>query len=280
MTEPRAKPEMSSLFMDFARYFEMSLALTDKQKSDVFKIRYNVYCEEFGYEDPERFKNHLETDSFDDSSIHCLVTHRASGMPAGCVRLVLMDEDRGMPLEEHCQDSLDTHFFDAMSEHRSQMAEISRLAVDGQFRRRRGEKETRFGNTETLHFEAREKRTFSLLAVSLFLASAAVADLMRRPNCFAIMEPFLPTILRRTGVTVQRVGSDFAFNGVRAPYYLNIDDAIRAAPDELRLCFEVVRAQFAETLKPSDAKVASRKAKYGLRRSHMLHIPNGSLPSL
>ena len=264
MSKSSVNPEMSSLFMDFAKYFELSLALSEDLKRDVYKVRYNVYCEEFGYEDAERFKDQLETDAFDAQSIHCLVTHRSSGTPAGCVRLVTVDKGQAMPFQSHCGDGLDTDFFQARAERVSSMAEISRLAVDGQFRRRRGEQESRFGNTDSLHFAAREKRTFSLLAVSLFLASAAVADLLRRPNCFAIMEPFLPAILRRTGVTVSRVGEDFDYNGIRAPYYLNIDEAIRSAPSELRLCFEVVRAQFASELTPGDAKQASMPAKSNL----------------
>jgi hypothetical protein len=116
-----------------------------------------------------------------------------------------------------------------------------------------------------LHFAAREKRTFSLIAVSLFLAAAAAADLMRRKDCFAIMEPFLPTILRRIGVTVERVGEDFEYKGVRAPYYLNIDEAIRSGPAELRLCYDVVRSQFAEILLPEGVrKVSKLRPAFGL----------------
>lgn len=250
MIKPIVNPEVSSLFMEFAQFFELSLALTPEQKADVYRVRYNVYCEEFGYEDPKAFLDEMEKDGFDEQSIHCLVTHKASGVPAGCVRLVTVEQNTRMPMEDHCDGSLDREFFNAFEHRREGMAEISRLAVDGQFRRRRGEKATRFGNTDTLHFAAREKRTFSLIAVSLFLAASAAADLMRRKDCFAIMEPFLPVILRRTGVTVERVGGDFDYKGVRAPYYLNIDEAIRSAPDELRLCYDVVRAQFAQTLQP------------------------------
>jgi N-acyl amino acid synthase of PEP-CTERM/exosortase system len=245
------KPEMSSLFMDFARYFDLSIATTEAQRADVYHVRYNVYCEEFGYEDAETFKDRMERDSFDAHSIHCLVVHRASKTPAGCVRLVTPGPGELMPMEEHCRDTLDRDFFDPFAARRCEIAEISRLAVDGRFRRRAGEKATRFGNTDTLHFAAREQRTFSLIAVSLFLAASAVADLMQRKDCFAIMEPFLPAILRRTGLFVKRVGGDFEYKGTRAPYYLQIDEAVRAAPDELRLCFEVVRAAFAEAMTPA-----------------------------
>lgn len=253
--------------MDFAEYFELSLALSPEAKKDVYAIRYNVYCEEFGYEDSQAFKDGMETDVFDDHSVHCLVKHKPSGKPAGCVRLVTVDDDRSMPMEEHCKDSLDPDFFKDFSNRRQYMSEISRLAVDGQFRKRRGEQETRFGNTETLHFDAREKRTFSLIAVSLFLAAAAVADLLKRKDTFSIMEPFLPSILRRTGIVVKRVGGDFEFKGVRAPYYLNVDEAVRNCPDELRLCYEVVRSQFAATLDPEGERQASRTLPRDFGRS-------------
>lgn len=274
MSEPIVNPEMSSLFMDFAQFFELSLALTDEQKADVYRVRYSVYCEEFGYEDPKAFLDEMETDAFDDQSIHCLVTHKSTGLPAGCVRLVTVEDSTRMPMEDHCEGSLDTEFFNHFESRRGSMAEISRLAVEGQFRRRRGEKATRFGDTDSLHFAAREKRTFSLIAVSLFLAASAAADLMRRKDCFAIMEPFLPTILRRTGVTVKRVGEDFDYKGVRAPYYLNIDEAIRNAPDELRLCYEVVRSQFAEILVPEgDRKVSRVRPASGLTGLDSIGLP-------
>jgi N-acyl amino acid synthase of PEP-CTERM/exosortase system len=272
--KPVINPEMSSLFMDFARYFELSLALSDEQKADVYRVRYSVYCEEFGYEDPEAFLDRMESDAFDGQSIQCLVKHKASGTPAGCVRLVMVDANSRMPMEDHCADAIDHDFFGQLAGRRGSMAEISRLAVDGQFRRRHGESATRFGNTDSLHFAAREQRTFSLIAVSLFLAAAAVADLERRPDCFAIMEPFLPVILRRTGVVVKRVGEDFDYKGVRAPYYLNINEAIKGAPDELRLCFEVVRAQLAEELFPG-GKQASAAMKSASAQNGGLFLPGG-----
>lgn len=264
MENNAASADKSSLFMDFARYFDLSLALTEAQRALVYQVRYRVYCEEFGYEPVETFANHQEIDEFDDQSVHCLVTHRDSGRPAGCVRLVMMNSDGPMPMEQHSGGSVDQGFMRRFADQRQTLCEISRLAVDSDFRRRRGERETRFGTKETLQFHTREKRTFPLIAVSLFLASAAVAELMHRKHCFAIMEPFLPAILLRTGVGFQRVGEDFEFRGTRAPYYANLDDLVRDAPDELRLCYEVVKAQFAEVLLPAmEARKAARVAAMG-----------------
>jgi N-acyl amino acid synthase of PEP-CTERM/exosortase system len=270
MQQTIAKPGISSLFTEFARYFELSLALTEAQKEDVYRVRYSVYCEEFGYEKAEAFRNGMETDAFDAQSVHCLVRHIETGLPAGCVRLVSVADDQHLPMEDHCGDALDRAFFDGFANRRDSMSEISRLAVDSHFRRRRGENLSRFGNPETLQFAAREKRTFPLIAVGLFLAAAAVSDIQRRPNLFAIMEPFLPAILRRTGVVVQRVGEDFDFKGLRAPYYLNFDEAERVAQDELRRCYEVVREQFASVLVPAGQRAVSRLGQADLGVSRLL----------
>ncbi|MFT7288046.1 MAG: N-acyl amino acid synthase of PEP-CTERM/exosortase system [Halieaceae bacterium] len=279
-----SNPEMSTLFMDFAQYFELQLALTEEQKSQVYHVRYRVYCEEFGYEPAEHFQNHMEIDAYDEHSIHCLVMHRSTGRPAGTVRVVSMDsEDSALPLEDHCRDSLDPMYLAKKSHMQAQMCELSRLAVDSDFRRRHGEKETRFGNTQTLHFAAREQRTFSLIAISLFLSGFAVADIMRRHEVFAIMEPFLPAILRRTGINVTRVGEDFEFNGLRAPYYQNVDDIIRGVPDELRLCYEMVRSQFAAELLPDRNRKVSRVipgAQGDSRKQHDVQKQGFTLPWL
>ncbi|NND66678.1 MAG: GNAT family N-acetyltransferase, partial [Halioglobus sp.] len=97
----------SSLVEDFQRYFNLELASDPATLADVFRIRYRVYCEEFEYEDAAHFPDGLETDEFDSISRHTLVSHTATGMPAGCARLVLVDEDTLMPMEQHCGDAID-----------------------------------------------------------------------------------------------------------------------------------------------------------------------------
>lgn len=261
MSSPKIRAEASSLFMDFAQYFELSMALTEAERAAVYHVRYRVYCEEFGYEPIESFLNGQETDEFDEKSIHCLVTHKETGRPAGCVRLVLVNDNDRLPMELHSGNAIDNSFMRRFAQKRGAICEISRLAVDGDFRRRRGEKATQFGAHDAFLFNEEEQRTFPLIAVALFLASAAAADVLSRRHVFAIMEPFLPKILRRTGVEFQRIGEDFQFRGVRAPYYASLDDLVRNAPDELRLCYDVVKEQFAQELQPSlPGRKVSRKA--------------------
>jgi len=219
---------------NFLRYFDVAFAGTQQRKSEVYRIRYNVYCEEFGYEPAEAFPDHEEKDEFDQFSLHALVTHKSSGLPAGCVRLVSPtgpDSFDLLPFEKNCSESLDKAYIESLRIDRGTMCEISRLAVDGTFRRRSGERVTRYGEVEGLDCTQQERRTFSVIAVACFLAATAMTDISRRTNVFAMMEPFLPRLLQRSGIEFHRSGEDIDYHGLRAPYFITTQSAV----DNMRL---------------------------------------------
>jgi N-acyl amino acid synthase of PEP-CTERM/exosortase system len=217
----------------FLTYFDVALAETRSQLDDVGRIRYRVYCEEFGYEPKENFPEGMEKDQFDATALHCLVTHKATNTPAGCVRVVKAPENDPLPFEKYCLDSLDNGFFDQNPMPRETMCEVSRLAVDGMFRRRSGEQATRFGGVHISELSQREKRTFPLIAVSCFLAANIMADTAGRTNLFAMMEPFLPRLLKRSGIHFTKVGQDIDYHGLRAPYFVTTPEVRDGVVSEL-----------------------------------------------
>lgn len=234
---------MKSLSDGFMRYFSMEMANDQAQKDQIFWIRYRVYCEEFNYEPAERFPNGLEVDEYDQISRHCLIKHRLSGAPAGCVRLVPALEGRelSLPLEKYCGASIDADLVNALSLERGTVCEISRLAVDRTFRRRDGEFVSRFGEIEGCVFSWQERRTFSMIAVALFLASVVMTEREKRTNVFAMMEPFLPRMMDKAGIKFKRVGKDIDFHGIRAPYFITTQSAIANLPVEYRDLYQWVR---------------------------------------
>ncbi len=235
-----------TLIENFQKYFRVEYASTTDQRNAAYHIRYRVYCEEFGYEPKAIFPDQLEHDEYDDGAFHCLITHR-SGMPAGCVRLVpATDEPGSLPFERYCGESIDQDMIDSLGLDRSSMCEISRLAVDGAFRRRSGEALTRFGEIEAMDCSQREKRTFSLIAVAGFLAATALTDITKRTNVFAMMEPFLPRLLKRSGIFFQRVGKDVDYHGIRAPYFIRTQEAVESMRPDLSGLYNVIRAQIKE----------------------------------
>jgi len=241
--------EQQSVAETFNKFFDVSVASTQAQKNSVFSIRYRVYCDEFGYESVEEFPDEIEFDEFDPQSTHCLITHKPTGKAAGCVRMVptYSTEVRDpLPFEKYCADSLDRDFLNQISPSRDTMCEISRLAVDGNFRKRAGEKKNRCGITEEFQSTEEERRTFPLIAISAFLASTALTNLASRTSVFMMTEPFLPKLLSRSGIVVQRAGKDVDYHGVRAPYFITSNEAAKGLRGDLRELYHLIFESFSE----------------------------------
>ncbi|MBF0266645.1 MAG: PEP-CTERM/exosortase system-associated acyltransferase, partial [Gammaproteobacteria bacterium] len=194
----------TALTKQFQDFFQVELASTQEKLKQVYSVRYRVYCEEFGYEDTALFPTEMETDEFDNYSTHCLIIHKATQRPAACVRLVpaiVKGEDKFLPLEKCCDQALYKDKIKEMKIDRNKACEISRLAVDGVFRRRSGESLTRFGDIDiNINFSDAEQRTFPIIAVAAFLSAKALTALTGKTNMFAMMEPFLPRLLKRSGL--------------------------------------------------------------------------------
>lgn len=101
---------------------------TELQK--VFRLRYKVYCREWGFEKPENNPGGLETDEYDKNEVH-FYAKNTKGKGVGTVRLIL-ESPEGFPIDKHCTINAEEHRIS-----RSSLAEISRLAIRRDCRRRR-----------------------------------------------------------------------------------------------------------------------------------------------
>ena len=240
------KESPPSLIEDFERYFRIELVTTEDQLLQAYAVRYRVYCEEFNYEATDLFPDKMESDEFDKQSLHCLIVHKATERAAGCVRLVPADEryENGLlPLEKFCKNSLDRDEISRLNIDRGAVCEISRLAVDAAFRRRPGETATRFGGIDSVDCTRQEQRTFSLIALSAFLAGGALTSITNHTNVFAMMEPFLPRLLKRTGIEFKKVGSDMDYHGIRAPYFVTFQSAKNNIQPDIKNMYDWVYKQ-------------------------------------
>ncbi len=233
-----------SLVEDFQRYFTIERAATPAQLESVYRVRYRVYCEEFHYEPVEACPDQLEIDEFDAHATHSLVVHKASGMPAGCARLVRADEQRLMPMEKYCAAAIDQDIIRSFDGRRDTLCEFSRLGVDGAFRRRPGERESRFGEISALEFSTREQRTFPLVAMATILSALALSEVIGRPYCFAMMEPFLPRLLRRSGLMPRPAGDLIEYHGSRSPFYWETREGVSTLEDEFKEFYDAILADF------------------------------------
>jgi N-acyl amino acid synthase of PEP-CTERM/exosortase system len=69
----------------YGKYFSVVLADTPMLMEEVYRLRYQVYCNEQGFERPDDHASGLETDGYDHHSVHAALIHRDTGQVCGCV---------------------------------------------------------------------------------------------------------------------------------------------------------------------------------------------------
>ncbi|MEQ8659216.1 MAG: PEP-CTERM/exosortase system-associated acyltransferase [Gammaproteobacteria bacterium] len=230
---------------DFLRYFAVVPADSEALRREAYRIRFQVYAEELGWEDRSRFPDGCEIDEHDADAVACLLRHRPSSQFAGCVRLVMRsaDPDAAFPFEQamaHGGHPLVTA--DLASDWRAHCGEISRIAVVSQFRRRRNERERPDTDLEDNGTAHPERRVFPHIAMGLYLGAAALGLRRGLDSVFAIMEPKLARRLRLYGIEFETAGEPFEHRGTRVPYRLRRDTFLGGITPPIRGLLDVIEA--------------------------------------
>jgi N-acyl amino acid synthase of PEP-CTERM/exosortase system len=218
------------LIAPFQNYFQILIADTPELMEQVHRVRYEVFCQEFHFEQEENCPGGLERDEYDDQAIHFLIMHRNSALPAGCVRLIqtrTTDPDAPLPIERYCAASLAPGEGHPSRMLRNSLCEISRLAVSGHFRKRRGESESPLGTSEGIPMDNEiEYRIFPLLSFTLFLAVLSMSIFTQQRDSLAMMEPWLARHLQLMGFSFRQIGELTDYHGARAAFHYTLDQAL------------------------------------------------------
>ena len=205
----------------------------DDRLRTVYRLRYKVYCEEWGFERPEDYPDGLETDIFDKQSVHFLVENGTRRL-VGTIRLILSSPE-GFPLEKYCE--LDININELP---RESLAEISRLAISKEFRRRAedrfiyGPEEERrnIGSLNNSHGKFRrrsgdgdktekpfhERRMKHEAVASLYKAVYLESKRRQITHWYAVMTKGLYILLSRLGIDFHAIGEPVDYHGIRTPY--------------------------------------------------------------
>lgn len=248
----------SSLSGHFASYFRIILADKPELLEQSYRVRYDVYCREFHYEHEDQHHDRLEYDSYDAYSLHCLILHKASNTPAGCVRLIKLPRDNlslQLPVEAFCASSLYQYAVHPAQLPRSSLCEISRLAVHTSFRRRLGETESPLGagysalNAATLELE---RRTFPMISIALIAAATALMVLSERYYLFVMVEKWLTRLLKRLGLEFVQIGEFIDYHGPRAAHYLTAEQMLQGMKGDLKEIYAFVYESLAAEIAKAD----------------------------
>ncbi len=225
----------------FLKEFSFSLALDQKSKERVYRLRHKVYCEELEYE-PSNEIDKMESDCFDSFSLHCLIEHRQSGLEAGGIRIIAPTaENQGVSLP------FETRFSNLFLEEKSSLyglereniCEISRTAIPGIFRIPKYTAD-RAGHL----FTAEQIKLFPFIRLGLFVSVVAMAEFKERMHGYAAMEHAMPRMLKNAGFNFYKISRDIDFNGKRAVYYNNRSETIAALPESILPIYNHLRNAF------------------------------------
>jgi len=209
------------------RFQFRKIAHDDPFINEVYRLRYKVYCDEWGFEKPEDHPGGLEIDDYDRHSLHMGAFCRDSGRLIGTIRLILNSE-LGFPIEKHC-----TFTTDLSSLNRDTIAEISRLAVSKEFRKRAVDgliyndghmaPEQR---AVTRDVEEKRKHEFHII-MGLYLCMYLESRHMGLTHWFAVMAKGLRILLKRMKIRFSPIGPEVDYHGLRVPYLGAIDDIVK-----------------------------------------------------
>jgi len=207
------------LISHYREFFYVVRATTPELLEQAFKLRYEVYVKDCGYQFHNPYEtDEIEKDHYDERSEHCLLFHKPTNQPMGYVRLI--------PYKAYCEDRLPIENFgirfsqqivEQLRTH--QIGEISRLSIHHSFRRRLGDKIYQFENND----DSTESRfRVNYLPACLILACAALMTENNLKYSVALMEKRLAILIKRYGVPHKKIAHDIELNGIRAPYIMNL----------------------------------------------------------
>ncbi len=208
----------------FDNFFEVVLADTPESKEIHYNLRYQVYCEEMGFEDKARFPLKMEIDEWDSRAVHFLVRNRHSGLWLGALRIVYHNQF-AFPFESKSAPTaaLDTHDYLVS-------AEISRLCVVKEARRfvpsdcshSNIDHEPQIhaaSNVRYLH--KHHARSRSLMWGLLRAAVVYSAQQGLKHWYFLVTQP-IAYCIQKEGFEMHQIGDAAEANGQRSPYKLEV----------------------------------------------------------
>ena len=208
--------------------------LDDPRINELYALRYQVYCTECGFESPDDHSGGLETDEYDAHSRHFCAMVADTGQVIGTVRIILASSEglpKGqLPIEWHC--ALNPQ--DRFTGNRNEIAEISRLAISKDFRRREIDKaiyaESEVDFLAACQLNEKRRQFEGVIVAGLYQCIYQESVNLKLTHWYAVMVRGLCGLLRRWGVVWKQVGDQVEYHGVRVPYLANIaENANRAA---------------------------------------------------
>lgn len=233
--------EAQWVFEHFTDHFSAVLAKSPEELKSAYKIRHEVFCEEIKIF--EGNETGLERDNYDDYAEQCLIQHNRSKDYAGCVRLIMPEqENQILPIEKQGIEHIERK--DLLPENfpRNEVAEVSRILIPKVFRRRKIDVAACAANTgiNIEHYDENDMRCFPFIAVGLYMACTAMFKNRGKNHIYFMADPRLGKSMQVVGLTMTQIGPEFEYVGRRVPYYIESKNFL----DNLKPAFKTMLDEF------------------------------------
>lgn len=232
--------------------FRFGLVEDKNVKKDTFRLRYEVYVEEFGFEKKEDHPDGFETDNYEEESLHftCLNEHDSV---VGTIRLVL-SSDKGFPIEH----AVETKFIGKKPE-ANKIAEISRLTLSRDLRRR---KEDGIHGVESYLTKKEggvlpddgpipdemKGRKNPIIVLGLYQIMYHESKRNGITHWYMITEEKLFYALKKYGFIFHQIGEPIFYHGWRTPYLGILEEIektlIKNCPEMLQIMLNGLEKQY------------------------------------
>lgn len=233
--------------------FEFIQVESEDLKKAIYRLRFEVYVKEFGFERIEDNPTGYETDEYDHCSIH-LAALNGNHSVIGTVRLVL-HSDKGFPIEHAVKDMV----FIGEKPEPNKIAEISRLAVAKAYRRRQEDglygvesyilkSEGGMLPDDSPIPEEHQKRKRPVILLGLCRLIYHTSKKMGITHWYLVSEKKLFYTLKKYGFLFHQIGEPVHYHGLRIPYLGIIQEIeqhlITKKPDLLQLMLMGLEEQY------------------------------------
>lgn len=190
---------------------------TDKvMMEQIFRLRYQVYCLECNFLKQEDYPDGIETDEYDDQSVHFAAINEDNDI-IGTMRLILPGRNI-FPVEHHCPNIV----IDKTGLPQVSYAEISRLVISKRLRRRKNDQlyyepqveDVKVSTAENVQFIRRAKP----MAFGLYREAYMESKRLGITHWYSLMEKSLWLLLRIHGFVFEPIGEEVDVYGPVRPY--------------------------------------------------------------
>jgi N-acyl amino acid synthase of PEP-CTERM/exosortase system len=216
----------------FNRDFACVLADQPDLLRQAYETRYQVYCVENAFEDPEEHGLGQEVDAFDAFSVHSLLTFRPTGESLGTVRLVLPDAHTP---SSYAMQRLVEFSGNKVPVPLAATAEVSRFSISKRSRKVKGAIDIVSGGGRPALRQAEPLMSLGLIQGLVRMSRANAVT-----HWCAVMETKLIRMLDAMGIHFTPAGPMLDYHGLRQACYCELEAVLASVKRERPSFWDII----------------------------------------